>query len=207
MGKPDAVIPPSWSNEYSTKINASSPLPVEFDKKFKMNTYFSVRFIPALTNIFYFNLSVGSIYNKIWSLELTSSNESNGSVSRYWRHSECHTKGQQIHSYLGHGLYSAVIVWIETDVRHLWRIVSNYHSHFQKIRRNNSKIFLTSRFWPVIDNALRAAAIDRRVSVKLLISKWKSSRPAADFFLNSLKVISNSYRGVDIQVVWFKCIR
>lgn len=65
MGKPDAVIPPSWPKEYSTKINASSPLPVEFDNKFKMNTYFSVRFIPALTNIFYFNLSVGSIYNKI----------------------------------------------------------------------------------------------------------------------------------------------
>lgn len=83
MGKPDAVIPPSWPKEYSTKINASNPLPVEFDNKFKMNTYFSVRFIPALTNIFYFNLSVGLIYNKILPLELTSSNESNGSISRY----------------------------------------------------------------------------------------------------------------------------
>lgn len=62
-------------------------------------------------------------------------------------------------------------------------------------------ISLNSRYWPVIDNALRAAAIDRRVSVKLLISWWKHSRPAEDYFLNSLKVISNSYPGVDLQVV------
>lgn len=58
------------------------------------------------------------------------------------------------------------------------------------------------RYWPVIDNALRAAAIDRRVSVKLLISWWNHSRPAEDYFLNSLQVISNSYRGVDVQVVF-----
>lgn len=57
------------------------------------------------------------------------------------------------------------------------------------------------RFWPVIDNALRTAAIDRRVSVKLLISWWNHSRPAEDNFLNSLKDISSSYRGVDVQVV------
>lgn len=65
----------------------------------------------------------------------------------------------------------------------------------------NFKILLTFRYWPVIDNALRTAAIDRKVSVKLLISYWKSSRPAEDYFLNSLKAISHSYRGVEIQVV------
>lgn len=68
----------------------------------------------------------------------------------------------------------------------------------------NSLIFPTTnifRFWPVIDNALRTAAIDRRVSVKLLISWWNHSRPAEDYFLNSLKDISSSYRGVDVQVV------
>lgn len=65
----------------------------------------------------------------------------------------------------------------------------------------NSLDLIFCRYWPVIDNALRAAAIDRRISVKLLISWWKHSRPAEDYFLNSLQVISNSYRGVDIQVV------
>lgn len=57
------------------------------------------------------------------------------------------------------------------------------------------------KYWPIIDDALRSAAIDRRVSVKLLISHWNHSRSAEDYFLNSLKAISNAYRGVDIQVV------
>lgn len=57
------------------------------------------------------------------------------------------------------------------------------------------------RFWPVVDNALRSAAIDKNVSVKLLISWQNHSRPAADYFLQSLKDISNSYPGIDVQVV------
>lgn len=65
----------------------------------------------------------------------------------------------------------------------------------------NVLILTLNRYWPVIDSALRSAAIDRRVSIKLLISWWKHSRPAIDYFLNSLLVISGSYRGVDIQVV------
>lgn len=64
------------------------------------------------------------------------------------------------------------------------------------------KFNLFSRYWPVIDDALRYAAIDRGVSVKLLISFWKHSRPAEDNFLNSLRDISHAYRGVDIQIVW-----
>lgn len=42
MGKKNAVIPPSWPQEYSTKINASNPVGVNFNKDYKMNTYFSV---------------------------------------------------------------------------------------------------------------------------------------------------------------------
>lgn len=57
------------------------------------------------------------------------------------------------------------------------------------------------RFWPIIDDALRAAAIDRQVSVKLLISYWNHSRPAEDYFLKSLQDIAGSYPGVDVQVV------
>lgn len=57
------------------------------------------------------------------------------------------------------------------------------------------------RFWPIIDDALRKAAIDRRVSVKLLISYWKHSRSALDYFLKSIEVLSGAYHGVDIQVV------
>lgn len=70
------------------------------------------------------------------------------------------------------------------------------------IRRLNSPFDLTSfRFWPVIDDAIRAAAVNHRVSVKLLISYWNHSRPAEDHFLHSLEVLTGSYHNVDIQVV------
>uniref|UniRef100_A0A1L8DQ38 Putative phospholipase d3 n=1 Tax=Nyssomyia neivai TaxID=330878 RepID=A0A1L8DQ38_9DIPT len=58
-------------------------------------------------------------------------------------------------------------------------------------------------FWPEIDNALRKAAIENKVSVKLLISWWSNSRPAEDYFLRSLEAITNTYQSVDIQIKRF----
>ncbi|KAG5684408.1 hypothetical protein PVAND_013643 [Polypedilum vanderplanki] len=58
-------------------------------------------------------------------------------------------------------------------------------------------------YWGEIDNALRTAAINNRVSVKLLISYWNHSRPSEDYFLKSLTDLSGSYKGVDIQVKRF----
>lgn len=55
--------------------------------------------------------------------------------------------------------------------------------------------------WSVIDDALRVAAINNQVSIKLLISSWKYSRRAQDFFLRSLEMLSKAFKGVDIQVV------
>ena len=57
------------------------------------------------------------------------------------------------------------------------------------------------RYWPNIDNALRSAAIDRHVEVRLLISNWKHTRKAARYFLQSLIDINGAYRGVLIDVV------
>ena len=45
-------------------------------------------------------------------------------------------------------------------------------------------------FWPVIDNALRRAAIQRGVEVKLLLSNWTSTRPEMKDYLKSLTDIS-----------------
>ncbi|KAJ8688433.1 hypothetical protein QAD02_024228 [Eretmocerus hayati] len=56
------------------------------------------------------------------------------------------------------------------------------------------------KYWPIIDDALKAAAIERKVSVKLLISKWKHSRQSEDYFLKSLEDLSNSYAKVNIEV-------
>lgn len=57
------------------------------------------------------------------------------------------------------------------------------------------------RFWPDIDDALRAAAIDRHVKIKLLVSKWNHTRNSMNYFLRSLSSLSKAYRNVDIQVV------
>ena len=45
-------------------------------------------------------------------------------------------------------------------------------------------------FWPVIDDALRRAAIERGVEVKLMLSNWTSTRPAMLGYLKSLTDIS-----------------
>ncbi|CAH0552868.1 unnamed protein product [Brassicogethes aeneus] len=58
-------------------------------------------------------------------------------------------------------------------------------------------------FWPVIDDALKSAAIDHRVKVKMLISRWNHSRSSEDHFLRSLASVSGSYPGVSIQVRHF----
>jgi hypothetical protein len=53
----------------------------------------------------------------------------------------------------------------------------------------------------VIDDALRKAAIENKVAIKLLISYWNHSRESEDYFLRSLEALSHSIKGVDIQIV------
>jgi len=58
-------------------------------------------------------------------------------------------------------------------------------------------------FWPVIDDALRAAAINRGVSVCLLISHWAHTRPVITRYLTSLTSLAGNHPRVDIQVKMF----
>ena len=61
-----------------------------------------------------------------------------------------------------------------------------------------------NKFWPVIDDELKRAAIERKVSVKLLISEWQHSRMTMDLYLKSLEAFNNkSILGGDIQVKRF----
>lgn len=57
------------------------------------------------------------------------------------------------------------------------------------------------KFWPVIDDALKTAALENKVKVKMLISWWNHSRPAENNFLKSLAVISGSYPRVSFEIV------
>ena len=58
-----------------------------------------------------------------------------------------------------------------------------------------------TRFWPVIDDALRAAAVERGVRVRGLASHWDHTRPAIARYLASLAALAGDR--VDIQVKMF----
>lgn len=57
------------------------------------------------------------------------------------------------------------------------------------------------QYWPAIDNALRTAAVERGVSIKLLISWWKHSDPSENNYLASLQDLSQTSRHIDIEIV------
>ncbi|MFH4981283.1 hypothetical protein AB6A40_007992 [Gnathostoma spinigerum] len=50
--------------------------------------------------------------------------------------------------------------------------------------------FTDNKYWPVIDDALRSAAFDRHLHVKLLMSKWNHTRRVIFNYLRSLEDIS-----------------
>ncbi|XP_076750929.1 5'-3' exonuclease PLD3 [Xylocopa sonorina] len=56
------------------------------------------------------------------------------------------------------------------------------------------------KYWPIIDDALRTAAVERKIHVRLLISSWKHSSRSEIPFLKSLVELTNSYAGVKIEV-------
>jgi len=59
------------------------------------------------------------------------------------------------------------------------------------------------QYWPDIDNQIRRLAIDRAITIKLLVSNWSHTNKAMKPFLKSLIDISKVYPHVDIQVKIF----
>jgi len=55
-------------------------------------------------------------------------------------------------------------------------------------------------FWPVIDDALRKVSLEKGVKVRLLASKWNSTKPDMIKYMQSLADISGAMKA-DIQVV------
>ena len=58
-------------------------------------------------------------------------------------------------------------------------------------------------FWPVIDDALRRAAIERGVRVELLMSRWDHTRSSMYKYLESLQDLDGIGPHVDIKLVYF----
>jgi phospholipase D3/4 len=53
----------------------------------------------------------------------------------------------------------------------------------------------------VLDNALRAAAFNRGVHVRLLVSCWLNTDPTMFPYLRSLQALSNPSAGISVDVV------
>ena len=74
------------------------------------------------------------------------------------------------------------------------------------IRQCDVTARLCFRYWPVIDNALREAAFERNVRVRVMASWWKHSRPSLLAFLRSLEALNAAqstvyHRNMSVQVV------
>ena len=57
-----------------------------------------------------------------------------------------------------------------------------------------------TRFWPVIDDALRQVALEKGVEVRVMASWWNHSRPDLPNYLSSLHALSGAMKA-NIQVV------
>ncbi|CAH8572441.1 unnamed protein product [Dicrocoelium dendriticum] len=60
----------------------------------------------------------------------------------------------------------------------------------------------TGRYWPDIDEALRTAAIDRGVEVRLLISRWPHTSKSSLKYQSSLRAL-NGVQGSTIRIRYF----
>lgn len=60
-----------------------------------------------------------------------------------------------------------------------------------------------ARYWPVLDNALRAAALNKGVHVRLLVSCWFNTDPTMFAYLRSLQAFSNPSAGISVDVKVF----
>lgn len=50
------------------------------------------------------------------------------------------------------------------------------------------------RFWPVIDDALRRASLERGVEIRIMASWWNHSNPDMVKYLNSLAALSGAMK-------------
>ncbi|XP_010019513.1 PREDICTED: phospholipase D4 [Nestor notabilis] len=66
-----------------------------------------------------------------------------------------------------------------------------------------SRFIHPQRYWPTIDNALRRAAFEYRVQIRLLVSCWTHSDPAMLYYLRSLSALNNPHLHISVGVKLF----
>ncbi|KAG7167765.1 Phospholipase D3-like [Homarus americanus] len=71
---------------------------------------------------------------------------------------------------------------------------TSLHRGEGRINFHNNKTF-----WPVIDDSLRAAAMERGVRVRILGSHWTHTRPDMKYYLRSLQDLTSIATKMDIE--------
>ncbi|XP_065541424.1 5'-3' exonuclease PLD4 [Lathamus discolor] len=66
-----------------------------------------------------------------------------------------------------------------------------------------SRFIHPERYWPTIDNALRRAAFEYRVQIRLLVSCWTHSDPDMLYYLRSLRALNNPHAHISVSVKLF----
>ncbi|VDP69545.1 unnamed protein product [Echinostoma caproni] len=94
----------------------------------------------------------------------------------------------------------AIVSVINKAEKFVYISVMNYVPEIVKYDRKNKNLY-----WPVIDDALRSAAIDRGVEVRLMVSLWPSTPKTMSRYLQSLRWL-NGIQGARIRVPTFALI-
>lgn len=93
--------------------------------------------------------------------------------------------------------------------RWTWRTHMWSHFSFQDgatVSAHFVVFFFFNRYWSLIDDTIRAAAFERKVKIRMLISCGKASDPAMLPFLQSLAALDNHKHGISVQIVRAKHI-
>lgn len=110
-----------------------------------------------------------------------------------------HLRGWEVYRRCCHGVFSRHVLWKASQVS----LKVGKKACVLKSRGfvwcPDAGVF--HRYWPVIDDALRTAAFDRKVQIRMLISCGLSSDPAMLPFLQSLASMDYPERQISIQIV------
>lgn len=80
------------------------------------------------------------------------------------------------------------------DIDSILSIINSAEKYIYIAVMDYFPIFLYKRptsYWPTIDDALRRAAVERKVQIRLLASHWNHTRPSMKIFLKSLEAFVN----------------
>lgn len=94
----------------------------------------------------------------------------------------------------------AVSNWRTNDLDAILHAINsaNQFVYFSVMDYAPTSLFMKPNFyWPPIDDAIRTAAFQRNITVKLLFSVWSQTKGTAYQWMRSL----NDIRGIDVRVM------